>query len=51
MQERSVDSSSIIEKGDLVARVMEVAAKGPEGALEATSFTAPVGYLFDPQTG
>lgn len=38
------DSAGIIEKEDLIAKVKEVAAAGPEGE-------APAGYTFDAATG
>lgn len=38
------DSAGIIEKDDLIAKVKEVAAAGPEGE-------APAGYSFDAATG
>ncbi|KAI7844013.1 hypothetical protein COHA_002550 [Chlorella ohadii] len=44
LTERGVDSAGIIEKDDLIAKVKEVAAAGPEGE-------APAGYSFDAATG
>lgn len=38
------DADGFVEKADLIARVKEVAAQGPEGE-------APAGYVFDPATG
>lgn len=38
------DGAGIVEKEELIARVKEVAAAGPEGE-------APAGYVFDPATG
>lgn len=38
------DSAGIIEKEDLIAKVKEVAAAGPEGE-------APAGYVFDAASG
>lgn len=44
LTERGVDADGFVEKADLIARVKEVAAQGPEGE-------APAGYVFDPATG
>jgi OCRE domain len=41
------DANGIVEKSDLVVRVKELAAKGPEGEVAA----APDGYVFDPASG
>lgn len=38
------DAAGFVEKADLVAKVREVAAQGPEGE-------APAGYVFDAATG
>lgn len=38
------DGAGIVEKGDLIAKVKEVAAAGPEGE-------APAGYVFDAASG
>lgn len=46
MQERGQDAIGIVDKVDLVAKVQELAAKGPEGADEADA--VPSGYTFDP---
>ncbi|KAG2483126.1 hypothetical protein HYH03_018016 [Edaphochlamys debaryana] len=61
LKERGIDSSSLVEKGDLVARVQQAMAEapqrgggmgpgGPGGAGGAGSFDAPPGYRFDPGT-
>ncbi|KAL4436141.1 hypothetical protein ABPG77_005589 [Micractinium sp. CCAP 211/92] len=44
LTERGVDAAGFVEKADLVAKVREVAAQGPEGE-------APAGYVFDAATG
>ncbi|KAK9818356.1 hypothetical protein WJX72_011218 [[Myrmecia] bisecta] len=47
LRERGVDSTGIVDKAELVAKVKEAAAKGPEGEVAA----APPSYVFDPNTG
>ncbi len=42
------DTTGVVEKGDLVSRVREAAAKGPEGG---TAASAPAGYAYDPSSG
>jgi len=44
---RAQDASQIVEKDDLVARVNELASRGPEGEDAA----APAGYVLDPASG
>ncbi|KAI3429814.1 hypothetical protein D9Q98_010127 [Chlorella vulgaris] len=44
LAERGVDGAGIVDKTDLVAKVKQAAAAGPEGA-------APEGYIFDAATG
>ncbi|KXZ50512.1 hypothetical protein GPECTOR_16g687 [Gonium pectorale] len=60
LQERGVDPSGFVEKGDLIAKVREVvAAGGPAGGAVAGAagagaggaFEAPPGYVFDPNSG
>ena len=43
------DTSSIVEKSELVAKVQELAAKGPEG--EPAAAAVPEGYVYDPASG
>lgn len=49
LEERGEDASGIIDKSDLVARVREAVAKGPEGEGEVAP--VPQGYAFDPSSG
>ncbi|PRW60637.1 CD2 antigen cytoplasmic tail-binding 2 [Chlorella sorokiniana] len=52
LTERGVDSAGIIEKDDLIAKVKEVAASGPEGEAPAGyTFDAATGYWHSPETG
>ncbi|GFR41659.1 hypothetical protein Agub_g2401, partial [Astrephomene gubernaculifera] len=63
LQERGVDPSGFVEKGDLVAKVREVlagaggtTAGGSSGGAAADgagdgAFMAPPGYVFDPSSG
>ncbi|KAL4422393.1 hypothetical protein ABPG75_008590 [Micractinium tetrahymenae] len=44
LTERGVNAEGFVEKADLIGKVREVAAQGPEGE-------APAGYTFDPATG
>ena len=47
LEECGVDCCSVVEKGELVSRVRELADAGPE----ADAFSAPTGYAFDPAAG
>lgn len=44
LTERGVEAGNIVEKGELIAKVKEAAAQGPEGE-------APAGYTFDHASG
>ncbi|BDA46148.1 probable CD2 antigen cytoplasmic tail-binding protein 2 homolog [Coccomyxa sp. Obi] len=48
LTERGQDPTGIVEKNDLVAKVKELAERGPDGELPAE---APAGYTFDPSSG
>lgn len=53
-QERGEDASAYVEKGDMVKKVKELAAKGPvvaEGSKAPGAFQAPPGFAFDPTSG
>jgi CD2 antigen cytoplasmic tail-binding protein 2 len=54
LQERGVDPSGIVEKGELVAKVKETAEKSGNKAENLTTgknAQAPAGYAFDPSSG
>jgi hypothetical protein len=48
------DISNMVEKAELVAKVQELAAKGPEGELPpppAAAAVVPEGYVYDSASG
>ncbi|GIL61778.1 hypothetical protein Vafri_16164 [Volvox africanus] len=59
LQERGVDPSGFVEKGDLVSKVKEVVdgvgpaggGAGGSGSGNQSAFVAPLGYVFDPTSG
>lgn len=57
LQERGVDPTGIVEKGELVAKVKEASATGNKGGGDesgkaaAVNAQAPAGYAFDPSSG
>jgi len=56
LEERGVDPSGIVEKGELVAKVLEASTRGNKGSLgkaaaAAVHAQAPAGYAFDPSSG
>ncbi|GLI71081.1 hypothetical protein VaNZ11_015992 [Volvox africanus] len=59
LQERGVDPSGFVEKGDLVSKIKEVvdgvgpagAGAGGIGSGNVSAFVAPAGYVFDPSSG
>ena len=50
LQERGQDAAGIVDKSDLVAKVREVASRGPEGA-DDPALQVPRGYSYDAGTG
>ncbi|KAK9806523.1 hypothetical protein WJX73_006788 [Symbiochloris irregularis] len=50
LQERGQDAAGIVDKSDLVAKVKEVASRGPEGA-DDPALQVPQGYSYDAGTG